>query len=203
MGELLMRRREMTMAGDSPQSDLIYELETPMSFDGTNGVDTGVALIGNYSDGTASPFTILFDGTPSNVSGDKYLFAGRSASLGKVMVNASLYNSGNLYTGWFANTNGNTGNSFGAGKIVRVAVTFSPETGAVYKWSVNGSSVKRKTYSTTPAGAIIAETDTIKIGMSATSSTSGRFKGVINAFNIYRRKFTDDEISDFLANGIS
>lgn len=202
MGELLMRRREMLQSGE-PQSDLVYELETPMSFDGTNGVDTGIALVGNYSDGTASPFTILFDGTPSNVSGDKYLFAGRSASLGKVMVNASLYNSGNLYTGWFAKTNGNTGNSFGAGKIVRVAVTFSPETGAAYKWSVNGSSVKTKTYPTTPTGAIIAETDTIKVGMSAASSTSGRFKGVINAFKIYRRKFTDDEISDFLANGLS
>ena len=202
MGELLMRRREMLHSGE-PQSDLVYELETPMSFDGTNGVDTGIALVGNYSDGTASPFTILFDGTPSNVSGDKYLFAGRSASLGKVMVNASLYNSGNLYTAWFANSNGNTGNSFGAGKIVRVSVTFSPETGAVYKWSVNGSSVKTKTYSTTPSGAIIAETDTIKVGMSAASSTSGRFKGVINAFKIYRRKFTNDEISGFLANGIS
>lgn len=203
MGELLIRRREMAIQSPQPQSDLIYELETPMSFDGTNGVDTGVALAGNYSDGSVSPFTILFDSTPSNVSGDKYLFAGRSTNLNKLMVNASLYNSGNFYTAWFANSNGTTGNSFGAGKIVRVAVTFSPETGAVYKWSVNGASVKTKTYSTTPTGAIIAETDTIKIGMSAASSTSGRFKGVINAFKIYRRKFTDDEISDFLANGLS
>lgn len=174
-----------------------------MSFDGTNGVDTGVALAGNYSDGSVSPFTILFDGTPSNVSGDKYLFAGRSTNLNKAMVNASVYYKDNLYTAWFAGSNANGGNSFGAGKIARVALTFSPETGAVYKWSVNGSPVKTKTYPTTPAGAIIAETDTIKVGMSSTSSTSGRFKGVINAFKIYRRKFTDDEISDFLANGLS
>lgn len=191
------------MAGDSPQSDIIYELETPMSFDGTNGVDTGVALIGDYSDGTASPFTILFDAAPSDVSGDKYCFAGRSASLGKIMVNASFYYSNNIYTGWFSSTSANSLHSFAVGKTIRIALTFSPETGAVYKWSVDGSSVNTRTYSTTPSGAIIAETDTIKVGMSATSGTRGRFKGVINAFKIYRRKLTDDEISGFLASGIS
>lgn len=202
MGELLIRRREMVQAGETPQSDILYQMpNTPRIFDGTDGVDTGVALAGNYSDGTASPFTILFDGTPTNVTGDRYFYQARSTSLNKLAINASTYSNGNLYTAWFSSSTGTSGNNFTVGKPHRVSLTYSPDSGATYKITVNGTNTKTKTYSTTPSGAIIAATDTVKVCRNNSNSSASRFLGTVNAFVIYNRKLTDAEISSFLTSG--
>ena len=202
MGDLLIRRRGLILPS-SPTSDIIYELSTPMVFDGTTAVDTGVYLLGNYSNGTAPSFSIVVDGTPTNVNGDKYFFAARCEALNKLMFNFSTYSNGNAYTAWFASSNSTSTGSWIANKYVRVVLTYEQGGGATYTWLREGGTLKTKSY-TTPTGAVItgaATGESVKIGASAFLGSNGRFVGTISLFRIYNRKLTDTEVSDFFANG--
>lgn len=189
----------------SPTSDIIYELSTPMVFDGTTAVDTGVYLLGNYSNGTAPSFTILFDGVPTNLGGDKYFFAAYCSAKTKLMLNFSTYYTSSAYTAWFASSANSSGQEFATNKFIRVALTYERGGSAVYKWLKEGGSVKSKTH-TTPTDAVITGANTsesVKVGSSSSMAASTRFKGTVNLFRIYNRKLTDDEVTDFLTNGIS
>ena len=197
-----MRRREMILP-PSPTSDIIYDLSTPMVFDGTTAVDTEVYLLGDYANGTAPSFSIVFEGTPSDVTGDKYYFAAECEALNKLMINFSTYSNGNAYTAWFASSNATSTGSWIANKYVRIVLTYEQNGEAVYTWLREGGTLKTKSY-TTPSGAVITGASTresVKIGVSSFMGTNGRFVGTISMFRIYNRKLTDTEVSDFITNG--
>ena len=202
MGDLLIRRREMILP-PSPTSDIIYDLSTPMVFDGTTAVDTEVYLLGDYANGTAPSFSIVFDGIPSDVSGDKYYFTARCEALNAPMINFSTYSNGNAYTAWYSNSAPTSTGSWIVNKYVRVVLTYEQNGDAIYTWLREGGTLKTKSY-TTPSGAVITGAsvkESVKIGSTSTMGDSGRFVGTISMFRIYNRKLTDAEVSDFIANG--
>lgn len=197
---MVTRRRMMVSNGASHETP-VYELQTPMTFDGSTGVDTGFTMSGDYNSANAPSYTILWEGTLTNRNGDKYYFGLRCNALNKNAIQFSSYNNSGAYHSWFAAATTTANQGWANGDLIRVAFRTAPGEGAVYNWNRNSGTQKSKVFSTTPSGAVLTN-ETVKVGTSASFSTSGRFVGTVSLFRIYNRKFTDQEISDFLANGI-
>lgn len=170
---------------------------TPVTFDGSNYVDTGLALDGDYTLPSSRPFTIIVETTKGTTGGDQYLFAENATPTTKPFFYFCLNGSTKIYTYWFG-TKSTTNISMASGNNVKIAfVKHEGESPTMYV-KVNDNTPTVIQFPSTPSGAVVNSDDYLYIGCSPSQASSTRWKGTVSKFEVYARAFSTNEINTFL-----
>ena len=188
---------------DEPEETLIYSLDGPVTFDGTNYIDTGVAPLA-----TDTPFTILVD----------WIHTGESAFAGSrhVIVHAMTestpypgiilqYNNNGIVSEYRQGTNTISSNSQGGlidnADLQRVKVVYRKDAeGNVTVsrcYNENGQIHTNKKYMD-----YVAVPEELRLGCYRSNvNGTGRFaKGILNDCKIYNIALSDEELNEFLTS---
>lgn len=183
------------------EANLVYSLEAPVTFDGTNYIDTGIAPLA-----TDAPFTVLVDWTHT----------GESAFTGSKHVIMHCMTENNPYPGMILqyNTNGivseyrqgsNTISSNSTSALIdnadlsRVKVAYrKTEDGTITVsrcYNENG-----QIHTNTKYMDYVAVPEELRLGCYRSNvNGTGRFaKGILNDCQIYNIALTDEQIEEFL-----
>ena len=185
------------------ETNLIYSLGTPVTFDGTNYVDTGVAPLA-----TDAPFTVLIDWTNT----------GESAFAGSKHVIMHCMTENNPYPGMILqyNTNGivseyrqgsNTISSNSTSALIENADLSRVK--VVYRKAEDGTVTVSRCYNengqihtNTKYMDYVAVPEELRLGCYRSNTNgTGRFaKGILNDCRIYNIALTDEQLEAFLLN---
>ena len=189
-----------------PESDdetLLYSLGTPVTFDGTNYVDTGVAPLA-----TDAPFTVLIDWTNTGESA----FAGSKHVVMHCMTESApypglilQYNNNGIVSEYRQGSNTISSNSTAAlienADLSRVKVVYrKAEDGTVTVsrcYNENG-----QIHTNTKYMDYVAVPEELRLGCYRSNvNGTGRFaKGILNDCRIYNVALTDEQLEEFLLN---
>lgn len=182
---------------------LLYALEGPTTFDGTNYIDTGIAPLA-----TDTPFTILVDWTHTGESA----FAGSRHVIIHAMTESSpypgiilQYNTNGIVSEYRQGTNTISSNSQGGlidnADLQRVKVVYRKDAeGNVTVsrcYNENGQIHTNKKYMD-----YVAVPEELRLGCYRSNvNGTGRFaKGILNDCRIYNVALTDEELNEFLTS---
>lgn len=182
---------------------LLYALEGPTTFDGTNYIDTGVAPLA-----TDTPFTILVDWTHTGESA----FAGSRHVIVHAMTESTpypgiilQYNNNGIVSEYRQGTNTISSNSQGGlidnADLQRVKVVYRKDAeGNVTVsrcYNENGQIHTNKKYMD-----YVAVPEELRLGCYRSNvNGTGRFaKGILNDCKIYNVALTDEEVNAFLTS---
>jgi hypothetical protein len=183
------------------ENDLVYSLGTPVTFDGTNYVDTGVAPLA-----TNDPFTVLIDWTDT----DENAFAGSKHVVMHCMTESSpypgmilQYNTNGIVSEFRQGSNtisqNSTADLIENADLSRVKV--------VYRKDADGNiTVSRcynengQIYTNTKQMSYVAVPEELRLGCYRSNvNGTGRFaKGILNDCRIYNVALTDAQIETWL-----
>ena len=183
--------------------NLVYSLGTPVTFDGTNYIDTGVAPLS-----TDAPFTVLIDWTNTGESA----FAGSKHVVMHCMTeNAPYpglilqYNNNGIVSEYRQGSNTISSNSTSAlienADLSRVKV--------VYRKAEDGNVTVSRCYNengqihtNTKYMDYVAVPEELRLGCYRSNvNGTGRFaKGILNDCRIYNVALTDEQLEEFLLN---
>lgn len=180
---------------------LVYSLETPVTFDGTNYIDTGIAPLA-----TDAPFTVFIDWTHT----------GESAFAGSKHVIMHCMTENNPYPGMILqyNTNGivseyrqgsNTISSNSTSALIENADLSRVK--VVYRKTEDGTITVSRCYNengqihtNTKSMDYVAVPEELRLGCYRSNvNGTGRFaKGILNDCQIYNKALTDEQIEELL-----
>lgn len=188
---------------DPPVSDehLLYSLPAPITFDGTNYIDTGVAPLA-----TDTPFTIFLDWThtgESEFAGSKYVIAHAMTESSPYPGIILQYNNNGIVSEYRQGTNTISSNSTSAlienADLQRVKVVYrKAEDGTVTVarcYNENG-----QIHTNTKAMEYYAVPEELRLGCYRSNTNgTGRFaKGLLNDCKIYNYALTDTQMEEIL-----
>ena len=183
------------------EEGLVYSLGSPVTFDGTNYIDTGVAPLA-----TDEPFTVLIDWTNTGESA----FAGSKHVIMHCMTENSpypgmilQYNTNGIVSEYRQGSNTISSNSTSAlienADLSRVKV--------IYRKDADGNVTVSRCYNengqihtNTKYMDYVAVPEELRLGCYRSNvNGTGRFaEGILNDCRIYNVALTDEQISDFL-----
>jgi hypothetical protein len=185
------------------ENDLVYSLGTPVTFDGTNYIDTGVAPLA-----TDAPFTVFIDWTDT----DENAFAGSKHVVMHCMTESGpypgmilQYNTNGIVSEFRQGSNtlsqNSTADLIENADLSRVKV--------VYRKDADGNiTVARcynengQIYTNTKQMDYVAVPEELRLGCYRSNiNGTGRFaKGILNDCRIYNVALTDEQLEEFLLN---
>ena len=183
------------------EEGLIYSLGAPVTFDGTNYIDTGVAPLA-----TDDPFTVLIDWTNTGESA----FAGSKHVIMHCMTESApypglilQYNNNGIVSEYRQGSNTISSNSTAAlienADLARVKVVYrKAEDGTVTVsrcYNENG-----QIHTNTKSMDYVAVPEELRLGCYRSNTNgTGRFaKGILNDCRIYNVALTDEQLEEFL-----
>ena len=188
-----------------PEDDdtLIYSLEAPVTFNGTNYIDTGIAPLA-----TDAPFTILIDWTHTGESefvGSKYVIMHAMTESSPYPGLILQYNNNGIVSEFRQGTNTISSNSTGAlienADLQRVKVVYRKDSDGYVTvsrcYNENGqvhTNKKQMDY--------VAVPEELRLGCYRSNvNGTGRFaKGILNDCKIYNFALSDEEVQSFLVS---
>ncbi len=181
----------------------VYDLDGPVTFNGTNYIDTGIAPLA-----TDAPFTVLLDWTHTGESD----FVGSSYVIMHAMTENSpypglilQYNATGIVSEYRQGTNTISSSSNGAGidnsLLERAKVVYRKDSDGYVTvsrcYNENGQVHTNRKYMD-----YVAVPEELRLGcFRSNTNGTGRFaKGILNECKIYNVALTDEEITEFLTN---
>lgn len=181
----------------------VYALDGPVTFDGTNYIDTGVAPLA-----TDTPFTILVDWThtgESEFAGSKHVIIHAMTESNPYPGIILQYNTNGIVSEYRQGTNTISSNSQGGlidnADLQRVKVVYRKDTeGNVTVsrcYNENGQIHTNKKYMD-----YVAVPEELRLGCYRSNTNgTGRFaKGILNDCKVYDVALTDEELNEFLTS---
>lgn len=176
---------------------VLYKLASPTVLDGTNHIDTGVTLAGDYTSQSAQAFSVIAESTIGNVSGDMYLYGQYCSALSVASFYLDLYNGSQIYSRWFTDRKNKGLSTASVNDVIRSVYTKDVGGNPSLYISINGNLVVTIDHATAPTGAILSSEDHIFIGKEP-STTANKWIGTVNSFKILNRALSSNEITAFL-----
>ena len=183
------------------ENSLVYSLGTPVTFDGTNYIDTGVAPLA-----TDTPFTVLVDWTntgESEFAGSKHVIMHCMTENAPYPGLILQYNNNGIVSEYRQGSNTISSNSTSAlienADLSRVKV--------VYRKTADGTITVSRCYNengqihtNTKSMDYVAVPEELRLGCYRSNvNGTGRFaKGILNDCRIYNIALTDEQLSEFL-----
>lgn len=183
------------------EDNLVYSLEAPVTFDGTNYIDTGVTPLA-----TDDPFTIFVDWThtgESEFAGSKYVIMHCMTENSPYPGMILQYNTNGIVSEYRQGSNTISSNSTAAlienADLSRVKVVYrKTEDGIITVsrcYNENG-----QIYTNTKSMDYVAVPEELRLGCYRSNvNGTGRFaKGILNDCQIYNVALTDEQIEELL-----
>ena len=186
----------ITATAEIHEEGLLYKLSETTTFDGTNTIDTGIALEGNYNSDNTIEFTIACTTTCTD-TGDKYPFSVYSTAQSGAGLYVDLSGKSNVYGKWFTQSK-NTSLSWVSADVLRIVFRKKSGEYPTVSFTKNGDTTNTKTLTFTSMAnnAVIASADHVIIGCSP--SGAGKLKGTMSDFRVYDRAYSDAELTSYL-----
>ena len=186
----------ITATAEIHEEGLLYKLSAPTVFDGSNTIDTGVAIEGNYNSDNTLEFTIVCTTTCTD-TGDKYPFSVYSTAQSGVGLYVDLSGKANVYGKWFTQSK-NASLSWVSADVLRIVFRKKSGEYPTVSFTKNGDTTNTKTltFTSTANNAVIASADHVIIGCSP--SGAGKLKGTMSDFRVYDRAYSDAELTSYL-----
>ena len=186
----------ITATAEIHEENLLYKLSETTTFDGTNTIDTGVAIEGNYNSDNTLEFTIVCTTTCTD-TGDKYPFSVYSTAQSGTGLYVDLSGKANVYAKWFSQSK-NTSFAWVNADVLRIVYRKKSGEYPTVSFTKNGDTANTKTltFTSTANNAVIASADHVIIGCSP--SGAGKLKGTMSDFRVYDRAYSDAELTSYL-----